>query len=111
MQEVGLLITLQQLKMKMVEFTQTRPIPFYNGILGGCWWYWLKHCHLEFNIRQAEGLEVYKAQGLTNSACQMFYTNLQMLYTKHNYITNHIWNFNDITIQARKQNKVKVLAK
>jgi hypothetical protein len=38
MQEVGWPITLQQLKMKMVEFTQTRPIPFYNGnvlLVGG----------------------------------------------------------------------------
>jgi hypothetical protein len=32
MHEVGLPITLQQLKMKMVEFTQTRPAPFYSGI-------------------------------------------------------------------------------
>ncbi len=111
MQEVGLPITLQQLKMKMLEFTQTRLAPFYNGIPSASWWYWFKHCHLEFNIKQAKRLEVYTAQGLTNSACQMSYTNLQMLYTKHNYITNHIWNFNDIIIQARKQNKVRVLTK
>jgi len=33
MQKVGLLITLQQLKMKILEVTQTRFAPFYNGIL------------------------------------------------------------------------------
>jgi hypothetical protein len=111
MQEVGLPITLQQLKMKMLEFTQTRLAPFYNGIPSASWWYWFKHCHLEINIKQAKRLEVYTTQGLTNSACQMSYTNLQMLYTKHNYITNHIWNFNDTIIQARKQSKIRVLTK
>jgi hypothetical protein len=61
MQEMGLLITLQQLKMKMVELAQIRPAPFYNGIPSGSWCYWFKHCHLEFNIRQAKGLEVWRA--------------------------------------------------
>jgi hypothetical protein len=61
MQEVGLPITLQELKMKMVEVTQTRLARFYNGIPGDSWWYWFKHHHLEFNIRQAERLEVCKA--------------------------------------------------
>jgi hypothetical protein len=107
MQEVGLPITLQQLKMKMVEVTQTRPIPIH----GASWWYWFKHHHLEFNIEQAKRFEVCKTHGLTNNACQIFHTNLQMLYTKHNYNTNHIWNFNDTRIQARKQSKVKVLTK
>jgi hypothetical protein len=50
MQEVGLLITLQQLKMKIVEFTQTKLAPFYNGIPSASWWYRFKHHHLEFNI-------------------------------------------------------------
>jgi len=37
MQKVGLPITLEQLKMNMVEFTQTKPTPFYNGILHVSW--------------------------------------------------------------------------
>jgi hypothetical protein len=90
MQEVGLPITLQQLKMKMLELTQTKPAPFYNGILGVNCWYWFQHCYLEFNIMQVKRLEVHKAHNLTNSAYQTSYTNLQMLYTKHNYNTNHI---------------------
>jgi hypothetical protein len=28
----GLLITLQQLKLKVVELTQTRPTPFWSGV-------------------------------------------------------------------------------
>jgi len=51
MQKMGLPITLQQLKLKMVEFTQTRPIPFHNGIPRVSWWYWFKHDHLELNIK------------------------------------------------------------
>jgi len=52
----GVAYHLATIKMKMVEFTQTRPTPFYNGILGGnCWWYWLKHCHLEFNSGKLKG--------------------------------------------------------
>jgi len=69
MQEVGLPITLQQLKMKMIELTQSIPTPFYNGIPSVSWWYWFKHRHLEFNIKSVKGLEVCKAQGLTNNVC------------------------------------------
>jgi len=32
MQEVGLSISLQQLKMKVAELTQTRPTPFRKGV-------------------------------------------------------------------------------
>ncbi len=35
MQIVGLSITLQQFKLKGVEITQTRPMPFENGVQGG----------------------------------------------------------------------------
>jgi hypothetical protein len=39
-QKVGLFITLQQLKMKVVKITQTTPNPFQNGFLGNTWWFW-----------------------------------------------------------------------
>jgi hypothetical protein len=32
MQKVGLSFTLQQLKLKVIEITQTRPMPFRNGV-------------------------------------------------------------------------------
>jgi hypothetical protein len=35
----GLSISLQQLKMKVVELTQTRVKPFQNGIPSNNWWY------------------------------------------------------------------------
>jgi hypothetical protein len=34
MQNFGLLNTLQQLKLKVIKVTQTKPTPFYNNVLG-----------------------------------------------------------------------------
>jgi hypothetical protein len=39
MGECGLSISLQQLKMKVVELTQTKVTPFRNGIPSNNWWY------------------------------------------------------------------------
>jgi len=39
MDECGLSISLQQLKMKVAKLTQTKVIPFQNGIPGNSWWY------------------------------------------------------------------------
>ncbi len=46
MQKVGFFFTLQQLKLKVAEVTQTKLMPFQNGILGSVWWYLLKKHHL-----------------------------------------------------------------
>ncbi len=40
MQIARLFITLQQLKLKVVEVTQTKSTPFRNDVLGASWWYW-----------------------------------------------------------------------
>jgi hypothetical protein len=37
MQMVGLSITLQQFKLKGVEITQIRPMPFQDGVQGSSW--------------------------------------------------------------------------
>jgi hypothetical protein len=49
--ECELSISLQQLKMKVVELTQIKATPFWNGIRGNSWWYWFKHKHLVVSIR------------------------------------------------------------
>ncbi len=67
MQGLGMFITLQQLRMKVFEFTQIKPTLLCNGIHNASWWHWFKHHHLELNIKQVKRLEVYKAQGLTKS--------------------------------------------
>jgi hypothetical protein len=58
MQEVGLLISLQRLKMKMAKLIQTRPTYFQRGVLGSSWWYWFKRRHPKLNICQAKGLDI-----------------------------------------------------
>jgi hypothetical protein len=45
MQIAGLFITLQQLKLKVVEVTQTKPTPFRNDVPRANWWYWFKSRH------------------------------------------------------------------
>jgi len=52
--------------MKVAKLTQTKPTPFTNGIIGNSWWYWFKHQHPKLNIGLVEGLEIYKAHGLTS---------------------------------------------
>ncbi len=38
MRECSLLISLNQLKLKVVEMTQRKVTPFRDGILGKTWW-------------------------------------------------------------------------
>jgi hypothetical protein len=62
MQDVGLSISVQQLKMKVAKFTQTRLTPFQGRVLRTSLWYWFKYRHLEFNICQVQGLDISRAQ-------------------------------------------------
>ncbi len=39
MQKCGLLIILHQFELKVVELTQSRPTPFWSGVLKNNWWY------------------------------------------------------------------------
>lgn len=96
--------------MKVVELTQTKFTPFQDGILINSWWYWFKHRHPEISIWQVKGLEV-RAHGLTFNSCNLFYTNLQSLYSQHNYSSNHIWNSHEIGIQVGRQFRARVLVK
>ncbi len=50
MQKCGLSISLQQLKMKIIELKQTRVTPLWDGIPCNNQWYRFKHKHLEVNI-------------------------------------------------------------
>jgi hypothetical protein len=76
MQECGLSVTLQQLKLKVAKITQTRPTPFRNGVLGDSWWCWFQNRHPNLTIKQVDGLDVSKKQGRTTNFCNYFYNNL-----------------------------------
>ncbi len=41
----------------------------------------------------------------------LFYQNLTSLYTQHQYRPNHIWSYDEIRIQTRRQLGTKVIAK
>jgi hypothetical protein len=58
-----------------------------------------------------ERLDISKAQGLTPTACNSLYENLQSLYNKHNYFPNHKWNCHETGIQAGRQYGAQVFAK
>jgi hypothetical protein len=62
-------------------------------------------------IRQVEGLEMCKTQGLTIAYCNKLYTNLVSLYNLHQYPFDHIWNNDEIGVHACKQVGAWVLAK
>jgi hypothetical protein len=57
MQKASLSINLQQFKLKVAKITQTKTIPFRDGIPKDSWW-----CHPNLSIRQTKGLEVFKAK-------------------------------------------------
>jgi hypothetical protein len=84
--------------MKVAKVTQTKITPFKHGKLGSSWWFWFKCQHPKLSIRQAEGMEISKTQGLTSQSCESFYNNLQSLYNKYNYYAHHIWDPNEIKI-------------
>jgi hypothetical protein len=81
MQECGLFITLQQLKMKVAKVTQTRPTPFKNGMPIESWWHWFQNRHPNISIKVVETLEVSRAQGLTTNSYNTSYNNLQTLFS------------------------------
>ncbi len=101
---------MQQLKTKVVEFTQTRPTLFKDGLLGNNYQYWFKNQHLELNIeRLVKGLEICRAQDLTSQSYS--YQSLQTFYIKHKCKYNYIWNINEKWIQIGQQSQARVLAR
>ncbi len=110
MQKFGFNVTLHQLKLKITKITQTRLTPFKDGVLIDSWWCWFQNKHPNLTIKQVEGLNVNKTQGLITNSYNYFYNNLQNIYQQHNYKPNHIWNLDEIGIQVGKQVRARVLA-
>ncbi len=105
MQKTSLFVTLQQLKLKAAPVTQTRPMPFWNGVLRGSYGIGSKNAIQKLvYVLQKD----WKFLGL--KGWQVQHT-LKNLYRQHKYPPNHIWNSNEISIQARWQFGAQVLAK
>jgi hypothetical protein len=58
-QEEGHSVTIQQLKLKVAEITQSRPTPFTKGIPGPTWWKLFKARHPDLMI--VPEVRVYKS--------------------------------------------------
>ncbi len=97
--------------MKVAEITQIKPTPFHDDVPKNSWWKWFQKGHPKISIKQIEGLEVSKAQGLTINSCKSFYSNLATLYQQHKYKPDHIWNLDKTRIQVGRQAGTMVLAK
>lgn len=59
----------------------------------------------------AQRLQVTRARGLSNENVTSFYDNLEKLYKSHDYELSHIWNCDELGVQARRGEQGKILAK
>jgi hypothetical protein len=111
MQEVGFLITILQLRLKVALITQDRVTPFTNGILGPGWLRWFKKRHHELSLRLAQGLDAKRARSLCPDNVKTFYSNLRSLYDKYEYSPSRIWNCGESGVQAGQNGGAYVLAR
>ena len=93
-------LSTEQLRLKVALMTQERPTPFTDGIPGRGWLRWFKKRHPDLTRRQAQGLEISRAKGLCAENVASFYTNLEELYQKYQYLADHIWNCDESGAQA-----------
>ncbi len=80
----GLSMSLHQLKLKVGELTQTHATPFNNGIPRTSQWHQFKRRHPEISVRLAKGLDISKAQGLTQATC--YTTNRNIFQTTYGIV-------------------------
>jgi hypothetical protein len=93
-------MTIGLLRLKVAQICQDRPNPFNHGIPGQGWLRWFKIRHPKLALRSFQGLEVNKAKNLCLENIASWFGNLQILYAKHSYLPDHIWNCNEIGAQA-----------
>ena len=53
---------------------------------------WWRKRHPELTIRVAQALDAVQARGLTAENAGTFYDNLEVLYNRHAYSPDRIWN-------------------
>jgi hypothetical protein len=72
-QDLGFLLSISQVKLKVAMITQGRDTPFTNGIPGLGWLRWFKRKHPELSVRLAQGLDAKHARGLCAKNVKSFY--------------------------------------
>ena len=101
MANLGYHVNMGELKAKVFELIQTRPMPFTNGIPRASWVKWFRQCHPYLVLRSSQGLEIARARAMCLESVSSFYDNLKFLYTQHNYAPDHIWNCDEMRAQVR----------
>ena len=108
--DVGYGLTSIALRLKVCEITKDRWTPFRNGISSKGWMKWWRRRHLELTTRVAQALDSARARGLTAENVGTFYYNLEVLYSRHLYSPDRIWNCDETEVQAGRNDGAHVIA-
>ena len=112
MQDLGHPLTAAELRLKVATATQTRSTPWSaSGIPGKGWLRRFCSRHPEISTRRSQRLEVARARALCPITAETLYANLEKLYTAHNYPPSHIWNCDELGVQAGRSGGATVLAR
>lgn len=100
MAEMGHGLELIQLKSSVAKICHSRPNPFRDGLPGKSWWVGFKKRHQEFVFWTTKFLDRDRALNFCPAVVPKFYETLHNAYQKHLYSPDHIWNSDEIDLQA-----------
>ena len=108
--DLGCGLTSTAFRLKVYEITKNRWTPFRNGILSKGWMKWWRWRLPELTIRVAQALDSVWAKGPTTENVGTFYDNLEVLYNRHSYSPDRIWNYDKTGVQAGRNGGAHVIA-
>ena len=112
MQDLGHPLTTTELCFKVALATQTRSTLWStNGALRKGWLRRFLRRHPKLATRRSQGLKVVSTGSLCSTTTETLYSNLEFLYTSYNYPPTHIWNCNELGVQAKRSGGATMLAK
>ena len=112
MQDLGHVLTVAELRLKVALATQTRATLWTTtGLLCKGLFRRFKIKHLEIATRKSQGLDINRARALCPIIAEILYANLEELYNAFHYLPSHIWNCDESGVQARRSGGATVLAK
>ena len=108
--DLGYGLTSIALRLKVYEITKDRWTPFRNGIPGKDWMKWWCQRHPELTTQVAQALDNARARGLTAENARTFYDNLEVLYTRHSFSLDQIWNYDEMGVEVGRNGRAHVIA-
>ena len=100
MADLGYLVSIGELKAKVFELTQTRYMPYTNGIPRSSslkWFYWP---HPYLTLWSSQGLEMVWPCRMCPKNVSTFYKKLRLLYAKYTYALDLIQNCDESRVQV-----------